>query len=128
MNDHEFGDKIKQHLNYGMGRLEARVNKRLKLAREHALEAFTAQAVTGSTYAFAGHQGQAQQQRHHSFAMRKWLPFVMLALALAGVVYWQQQTTNRDDDIDAALLASDLPLNAYIDHDFHPWLDRSSPR
>jgi len=128
MNEHKFGDKIKQDLNYGMGRLDARVIERLKLAREHALDAFAAHPVTENTYAFAGHRGQAQQRRHHGFPLRKWLPFVTLALVLAGAVYWKQLGINRDEDIDAALLASDLPLNAYIDHNFHPWHDSSSPR
>lgn len=128
MNEHKFGDKIKQDLNYGMGRLDARVIERLKLARECALDAFAAHPVTEHTYAFAGHQGQAQQRRHHGFSLRKWLPFVTLALVLAGAVYWKQLGINRDENIDAALLASDLPLNAYIDHNFHPWHDSSSPR
>lgn len=126
MNDREFGNKIKQDLNYGMGRLETRVSDRLKLARERALEVFASQVVPESTYAFAGHSGHAQHTHH--FSTRKWLPITMLVLALLGAAYWQQQTSNRDDDIDAALLSSDLPLNAYIDHDFHSWLDHSSQR
>lgn len=128
MNEHKFGDKTKQDLNYGMGRLDNRVLERLKLARECALDAFAAHPVTENTYAFAGHRGQAQERHHHGFSLRKWLPFVTLALVLAGAVYWQQLGINHDDDVDAALLASDLPLNAYIDHDFHPWHDSSSPR
>ncbi len=126
MNDREFANKIKQDLNYGMGRLEARVTERLKLARERALEVLPSQAVPTSAYAFADHLGQTQHTHH--FSTRKWLPLTMLVLALIGAVYWQQQVSNRDDDIDAALLSSDLPLNAYIDHDFHSWLDHSSQR
>ena len=126
MNDREFGNKIKQDLNFGMGRLEARVTERLKLARERALEVLPSQAVPTSAYAFADHLGQTQHTHH--FSTRKWLPLTMLVLALIGAVYWQQQVSNRDDDIDAALLSSDLPLNAYIDHDFHSWLDHSSQR
>ena len=37
MNDREFGNKIKQDLNYGLGQLEARVSDRLKLAREQCV-------------------------------------------------------------------------------------------
>ena len=126
MNDREFANKIKQDLNYGMGRLETRVTERLKLARERALEVLPSQAVPTSAYAFADHLGQTQHTHH--FSTRKWLPLTMLVLALIGAVYWQQQVSNRDDDIDAALLSSDLPLNAYIDHDFHSWLNHSSQR
>jgi hypothetical protein len=126
MNDREFGNKIKQDLNYGLGRLEARVSDRLKLARERALEAFAAHAAPVNAYAFAGHAGQTAHTP--LFSTRKWLPITMLMLALIGIVYWQQQVSNRDDDVDAALLSGDLPLNAYIDHDFHSWLDQSSQR
>jgi hypothetical protein len=52
----------------------------------------------------------------------------MLLLALAGVWYWQTATQQQDEDVDAALLAGDLPVNAYVDHDFHSWLDQSAQR
>lgn len=124
MNDREFGNKIKQDLNYGLGRLDARVTERLKKARERALDAFAAQEVPSGSFAFAGHHGHAH---HHSHAPRKWLPFAMVVLALVGVMYWQQEM-NRDEDVDAALLSSDIPLNVFTDHDFHSWLDSSTQR
>ncbi|MEK6664138.1 MAG: DUF3619 family protein [Pseudomonadota bacterium] len=124
MNDREFGNKIKQDLNYGLGRLDARVTERLKQARERALDAFAAQEVTSSSFALAGHHGHAH---HHVIAPRKWLPLAMVVLALLGVMYWQQEM-NHDEDVDAALLASDIPLNVYTDHDFHSWLDSSTQR
>ncbi len=126
MNDREFGNKIKQDLNYGMGRLESRVTDRLKLSRERALGALATQAVAVNAYAFAGHAGQSQHAQH--FSSRKWWSITLLLLALIGGIYWQQQVSNRDEDVDAALLSSDLPLNAYIDHDFFSWLDRSLQR
>lgn len=126
MNDREFGNKIKQDLNYGLGRLDARVIERLKQARENALDQYDAQeqAVSSNAFAFAGQRGHAH---HHSFSPRKWLPFAMVLLALIGVMYWQQEM-NHDEDVDAALLASDVPLNVYTDHDFHSWLDSSTQR
>ena len=124
MNDRELGNKIKQDLNYGLGQLDARVTERLKQARERALDAFDAQTVSSRPYAFAGHHGHAH---HHSQASRKWLPLALLVLALVGVIYWQQEM-NHDEDIDAALLSSDIPLNVFTDHDFHSWLDSSTQR
>ncbi|OFZ97721.1 MAG: hypothetical protein A2Z44_07990, partial [Betaproteobacteria bacterium RBG_19FT_COMBO_58_11] len=116
MNDREFGNKIKQDLNYGLGRLDARVTERLKQARERALDAYAAQEQTASSspYALAGHHGQVMH--HPALAPLKWLPLAMLMLALLGVMYWQQEM-NADEDIDVALLASDIPLNVYTDHD-----------
>jgi len=124
MNDREFGNKIKQDLNYGLGRLDARVTERLKQARERALDAYAAQEVTSPSYALAGHHGHTQ---HHIIAPRKWLPLAMVILALVGVMYWQQEM-NQDEAIDAALLASDIPLDVYTDHGFHSWLDSSIQR
>lgn len=121
MNDREFGNKIKQDLNYSLGQLDTRVTERLKQARERALEMFAVQEVQTSPYAFAGHQGHANQSQ----TSRRWLPFAMVVIALVGAMYWQQQM-NHDEDIDAALLASDIPLNVFTDHDFHSWLDNST--
>jgi Protein of unknown function (DUF3619) len=122
MNDREFGNKIKQDLNYSLGQLDARVSARLKQAREGALAAFDAQeqVVSSSLFAFAGHHGHMTR---HALKTRTWLPIAMLVLALAGATYWQQEM-NHEEDVDAALLASDIPLTAYIDHDFNAWLDK----
>ena len=122
MNDREFGNKIKQELNYGLGRLDARVTDRLRQARERALEAFVPQEMAAHAYALAGYQGQAH---HSSISPRRWLPLAMLVLALIGGVYWQYEM-QREEDIDAALLASDMPFNLLTDHDFHSWLDSST--
>lgn len=123
MNDREFGSKIKQDLNYSLGQLDARVTERLKQARERALDAFAVQEVTSHSFALAGHQGHA----HPSHAPRRWLPVAMVVIALVGAVYWQQEMIH-DEDVDAALLASDIPLSLFTDHDFHSWLDSSSQR
>lgn len=121
MNDREFGNKIKQELNYGLGRLDARVTDRLKQARERALDVFATQEVATHAYAHDGQQGQA----HRSMTPRKWLPLAMLVLALVGAMYWQQ-TMLHDEDVDAALLASDMPFNLFTDHGFHSWLDSAT--
>lgn len=62
------------------------------------------------------------------------LPFVRSAVAIAALVlgmigshYW---STYEDADlyaeIDSAILADDLPVDAYSDQGFHAWLDSSS--
>lgn len=123
MNERELTNKIKQDLNYGLGQLPAEVTARLKSARELALQAFVAQDVAVGQLALAGH-GNTHHAPSHS---TKWVSLAMLLLALAGVWYWQT-AVQQDDDVDAALLSSDLPLNAYVDTDFHSWLDQASQR
>ena len=50
-----------------------------------------------------------------------------LILALVGIqYYWQQPPTVEEiEEIDAALLTSDLPINAYLDKSFDTWIKRS---
>ena len=124
MNERELANKIKQDLNYGAGRLKDQVTEQLKRSRERALDVFAAQTVPEHRYAFAGVHGS----RHaHPGSGRKWLPFALVSLALIGVIFWQQEV-NHEDNIDAALLASEMPLNVFVDQNFHTWLDYSSQR
>lgn len=124
MNEREFANKIKQDLNYGTGHLKSQVTDRLRQSRERALEVFATQTVHANAYAFAGHHGHSPL---HFTNSRKWLPFALIPLLLIGVIYWQQGS-NHDENIDVALLASDIPLNVLVDKNFQAWLDQSSQR
>ena len=124
MNEREFASKIKQDLNYGTGHLQTQITARLRDARERALDVFAAQTVNASAYAFAGNAAHG----HHHTASRKLLMFALIPLLLIGVMYWQQLEINHEDNIDAALLSSEIPLNAFVDKNFQPWLDLPSQR
>lgn len=122
MNEREFASKIKQDLNYGTGRLRSQVTERLKQGREKAVEALAAQTVGEHSYAYAGHSGPSQM---NPAASRKWLSLALITLSLVGALYWQQEV-NHEENLDVALLSSDLPLNVFVDQNFQAWLDRSS--
>jgi len=122
MNEREFASKIKQDLNYGTGHLKSQVTDRLRQSRERALEAFATQTIRENAYAFAGNLGHAPLHFTHS---RKWLPLALIPLLLIGVIYWQHET-NHEENIDVALLTSDIPLNVLVDKNFQAWLDQSS--
>lgn len=124
MNEHELINKLKQDLNYGTGHLKSQVTDSLRQSRERALQVFAAQAQPEQAYAFAGSHGHAHG--HHPFASRKWLPLAFVSMLMIGVFYWHQQETNNEENIDVALLTSEIPLNAFVDQNFHRWLDRSS--
>jgi hypothetical protein len=49
---------------------------------------------------------------------------VAALLALGITAYWQDRLHDADD-VDAFLLASDLPVQAFIDKDFEAWLKGS---
>jgi hypothetical protein len=126
MNEREFGTKLKENLNYGLSRLEPDIFKRLEAARKRALEAYRPEEVHGLR--LAGIHGVDHHHGRSRHWMRgRWVSVALLLAALATALYWQQQQQDTsDDDVDAALLSSDLPLNAYLDRGFQAWLDRSS--
>ncbi len=122
MNEREFGYKIKQKLDQTLELGPATLN-RLKVARELAVErrrlvepAFGlawADAVVGRLW---GNPASA------SIA----LGGAALVLLLAGINYWQQTPSVEEiEEIDAAILTGDLPINAYLDKCFDTWLKRS---
>ena len=59
----------------------------------------------------------------------RYLAALAVAMSLAllfALGYWQFSDTGSDvGDIDALLLADDLPVNAYLDHRFDAWVRRS---
>ena len=121
MNDRDFISRIKQELNYGTGQLPAQISERLKQGREQAVAAYAMSCAQQPEMALPGMQGSVSA----GFLTRKWISFAMLILVLLGGVYWQQHLMPLDDDSDAGLLSSDLPLNALVDQNFHLWLDQS---
>lgn len=62
------------------------------------------------------------------FLARRWAAAAALLAAATATVYWHGREPAGDPaDIDAALLASDLPLKAYTDPRFPAWLQRAEP-
>ncbi|MGH8806471.1 MAG: DUF3619 family protein [Noviherbaspirillum sp.] len=51
------------------------------------------------------------------------IPLVVLVVGLAGIYEFEQERRVSDiADIDAAVLADELPLSAYLDHGFNAFL------
>jgi hypothetical protein len=122
MNEQEFGYKIKQSLNHGLGIDEGRL-ARLKAARETAV---ARQRITApsSKLAWAGANGPVSPR---FLVSRLLLPTLVLALGLFVVNYWHQaQLAQENAEIDAEVLTGDLPIDAYLDKGFDAWLRRSS--
>ncbi|MDD5330009.1 MAG: DUF3619 family protein [Sulfuricella sp.] len=124
MNKNDLSKKIAQHLDYGASNLDARVQYRLQAARQHALEAF-AKPHHSFSLAWGGH-GSRHGSSHSPF--RAWVPLMVLVLGLLFVSYWQSTPQMNDEaEIDARLLAQDLPIHALIDTGFDTWLEGSTP-
>ena len=115
-----FANKIRQALNEG-SRLDARVAGRLHEARERALLARTpefAWSASGATGALAGFGG---------FSLRVLLPAALLVAGLLAIYSWQEEQRAADvEELDALLLTSELPIDAYLDRGFEAWLKKVS--
>jgi hypothetical protein len=121
-NERDFANKIKQQLD-GHLDLDAATLNRLRAAREHAL---TRQRMTQPVFVLAWADAISSRISGNSAPFRVALAGAALILALVGIQYWQQTPTVEEiEEIDAALLTGDLPINAYLDKGFDAWLKRS---
>jgi hypothetical protein len=120
MNEKEFGGKVADLLKTGLDSINDSTAAKLKSARLEALARYDGKArVTGLVLAGTngGRFGGLFSQRP-----MLWAPIVAALLAIAISGYWQYSQNDVTDDIDAFLLAGDLPIRAYIDKDFEAWL------
>ena len=122
VNEREFGHKIKQQLNRTLD-LEPATLERLKAARAQAL---ARQRMTEPAFVLAWADAVVGRLSGNPASASIALAGAALILALAGIQYWQQTPTVEEiEEIDAAILTGDLPINAYLDKSFDTWLKRS---
>jgi hypothetical protein len=122
MNEQKFGYQIKQQLDQALD-LDPAMLKRLKVARERAV---ARQRLTEPAFALAWVDAVAGRLSGNPATVSIALAGAALILALVGVQYWQQSPTVEEiEEIDAAILTGDLPINAYLDKSFDTWLKRS---
>jgi len=124
VNELEFGHQIKQQLDRSLD-LEPSTLNRLKLAREQAL---ARQRVTEPMLVLAWADTIAGRLSGSPIAARMALAGAALVLALVGLQYWHWQqtpTVEEIEELDTALLTSELPINAYLDKNFDTWLKHS---
>lgn len=124
MNERDLARRLTRQLNLGLSEMDGDTAARLKAARQRALDNFKArQPVFGLAWAAHG------SARNRFLQHRRWLPLAALLLGLLAVNLLQtspRQGPETADEIDAALLAGDLPLHAYTDARFGTWLKSSS--
>ena len=125
MNEQHTAHRIRQFLNKGLD-LDAGTLARLKTAREQALACQRVQApvfvLAWADNLFGRFGGNG------SIIPRMLLPMAVLILGLVAVNQWRDtQSAAEIEEIDAAVLTGDLPLDAYLDKGFDAWLKRSSP-
>ena len=124
MNEQQIAYRIKQLLNRGLD-LDAGKLARLKAAREAAL---VRQRVESRVPLLAWTDNVIGKSGGPSALIpRVLLPMAVLILGLIAINQWRDtQVAAEIEEIDAAVLTSDLPIDAYLDKGFDAWLKRSS--
>lgn len=124
MTEERFAYRIRQGLNQNLDSISPTALRRLEAARHLALERQkqpameAAMAITGTTAI------RSFVQRN---PVRQFLAIIVLVLGMATVLYWQAHRYVADlEDVDSALLADELPPEAFLDKGFAAWLDDSS--
>ena len=125
MNSHDefqFALKIAQLLDSGTEALPADTRERLMAARRQALGQQKV-AVAGLSLAGVGHfVGDVLLPQARMLAA-----LAALVLGVVGTNYWTNfQLAAENEEIDSALLADELPINAYLDRGFRAWLEHPS--
>jgi hypothetical protein len=125
-----FALKIRQSLQKSSEQLQADVAARLKVAREQALdEQKQSHEVLILAYSRAYFRSDMEAEPDHPWWKQSlvWiLPALVLTFALVGANEWQQaQHIDELAEIDALILADDLPLDAHLDPGFANTLQTS---
>jgi hypothetical protein len=124
----EFARRIVAYLDYGADHLEPGTRDRLVEARKLALARYQEQPKTLKGLVWAGNAA-VRYAEHRFHGARYLIAAAALVAAVLGIAYWQSMLpgpANELAEIDAKLLADELPINAYLDKGFDSWLKRSS--
>ena len=129
--DDDFAKKITTYLDRSAADLKAGTAYRLQLARAEALarlvdpQRAAELRVAGANA--GGGSGTAGGDRSFWASGRLWIGIVLIAAAGFGYQQWQAyQQLNDIEETDAAILSSDLPIDAYLDRGFQNWLKHAS--
>ncbi len=132
IDDQQFAKKIKGYLDQATVELKAGTAYRLQQARAHALARLTTQPARApeAQLAHATGSGGVRTAPGASIWRNSWLWLGIVAIVVAGFGFQQwelYQQTRELVELDAQLLTSDLPIDAYLDRGFQTWLSRPEP-
>jgi hypothetical protein len=123
--DDDFAKKITTYLDHGTASLKAGTAYRLQAARTEALARLTA-PKRAPEMALAGARGLMSvgpASRPFYAQARFWLGVAIIAAAAYGYQQWQvYQQVKEYEELDAQILSSDLPIDAYLDRGFQNWI------
>lgn len=119
MNEKHLGQEVKSALDEGLKGLDRQWVERLSAGRHAALAVYVQPLRRSAGVLASADGGMLGFGRGHA---RQWLSLTALLLGLIGGYCWFD-ADGAEDEVDAILLADDLPLQAYVDHQFDKWLE-----
>lgn len=130
--ERQFAAKIATYLNLSAAEPKPGTLYQLQQARARALAQLAEtererNLTLAGAHGFAGGAATAgRPARRGHLPWVNWALWVGIVLIVAGGVFFQDwdaaQETREIEETDAAILASDLPIDAYLDQGFHTWL------
>jgi hypothetical protein len=115
--------RIKHYLDLGAEELDPAIARRLRLARGKALDRVPVSAARLHLAGFGHFHVDGFWP-----ALRSVVGLLVVALGVAALSYWSElDQVAETEEVDTALLADELPINAYLDRGFDAWLKTSSP-
>ncbi|ABP34281.1 DUF3619 family protein [Polynucleobacter asymbioticus] len=120
----QFGRASAALLRQGAQSLSPAIKDRLYAARMKALSLRKPEKVRVQKPVFAGVAGNWTSGSNHVWGTVGWIaPLVVLVFGLIGIAHWQDESRINDiAEVDAALLADDVPPDAYADSGFMAFL------
>ena len=120
----QFAKKLTAHLDRGAASLRSGTLYRLQQARAAALAGVNRAHATGPELVTAAAGGGSGERPGLRGTPVRWLGAALLVAALGfGFQQWHSAQQVREfEELDLHLLASDLPIDAYLDRGFQNWL------
>jgi hypothetical protein len=113
MNENDLARRIVGRLDHGLDELPASTLERLRAARVAALGRLRPETAPGPARFF------------ERMGVRLALPVAIVIASITGLLYWQMSSPH-EEELDAGMLAGELPIHAYIDPGFDTWLRHTS--
>lgn len=108
-------DSIKRLLNRSVAQMDEATIKNLRAARTHALEGYRAQQHA-PVLAWLNHHGLWIGRSSNGHKALYWTLVLLFAACLfSGADYWHRSNEHDHSEIDIAILADDLPVDAYVE-------------
>lgn len=123
MTENDLARRIVAQLDRSLAELPTSTVQKLEKSRATALARYRAGGT--STDPSWVDRLLGTQGLRHGLAVRLVLPVAIVIASLTGVIYWQT-ASHYEEELDAGLLAGELPLHAYIDPGFDTWLTHTS--